>query len=73
MRIELSIIALLILTACATPVTTLQKNNKSVSCGGSKTGSWTGGVIGYHVQKGYDQDCVKRYLEEGYTVTNEEK
>lgn len=64
----ITILALLTLTACATPVTTLKKGDQTVTCGGSYNGAVLGGAIGYHIEKGMDQECVNKYLQEGYSV-----
>lgn len=68
---RLSLIALLVLvTACTTPMTTL-KNSKTgqvATCGGSATGSWTGGAIGYNIQKDNDADCVATYKKQGFKI-----
>jgi len=51
-------------------MTTL-KNSKTgqiATCGGSATGSWVGGAIGYHVQKDNDDDCVTTYSKQGFKV-----
>ncbi len=66
---------LLIVTACTTPMTTLKhpKTEQVVTCGGSATGSMVGGVIGYHVQKGNDGDCVKNYAKQGFVIIDEQK
>lgn len=66
----LAIAALPLLTACTTPGTTLKhpKTGQIVTCGGSATGSFVGGAIGYHVQKSNDADCVKTYKSQGFKV-----
>ena len=61
------LVFVLLLGACTTPMTTL-KNSKTgqiATCGGSATGSWVGGAIGYHVQKDNDDDCVTTYSKHG--------
>lgn len=73
MKKALSIIAILALTAsCTTPLTTLKnpKTGQLVTCGGSATGSMVGGVVGYHIQKSNDSDCVSNYQTEGFVVTS---
>jgi len=58
---------LLLLTACQTPQTVLVSPHGQVeACGGSSVGSLTGGVIGYHIQKGMDEDCVNEKLAKGW-------
>jgi phage tail tape-measure protein len=64
------LIAITSLAACTTPATTL-KNSKTgqvVTCGGSATGSFVGGAIGYHVQKDNDQNCVNTYKKQGFKI-----
>lgn len=58
------------LAACTTPMTTLKhpKTKQVVTCGGSATGSWVGGAIGYEMQKSNDGDCVKTYEKQGFKV-----
>jgi len=62
------ILASFFLAACATPVTTMQKGNSVVTCGGGTAGSLTGGLVGYTIQEGHDQDCVKAYATQGYKI-----
>jgi uncharacterized protein YcfJ len=61
---------LLVVAACTTPMTTLKhpKTEQVVTCGGSATGSMVGGVIGYHIQKGNDTDCVTNFEKQGFKV-----
>lgn len=64
---NISIITLLLLSACATPVTTLvNKQGNIVNCGGGTAGSLTGGLVGYTIQESHDQDCVASYRAQGY-------
>ena len=69
------ILSLLAVAACTTPMTTLKnpKTEQVVTCGGSATGSMVGGVIGYHIQKGNDGDCVKGYVKQGFEIVDEQK
>lgn len=64
------IAALVLLAACTTPMTTLKnpKTGQVATCGGSATGSWVGGAIGYHVQKDNDENCVSTYKKQGFKV-----
>lgn len=62
------IIALLLLSSCATPITTMKKGNSVVNCGGGTAGSLTGGLVGYSIQEGNDHDCVTSYAHQGYQV-----
>lgn len=66
--------ALIALAACATPVTTLQhpKTKQVVTCGGGTAGSWTGGAIGYDIQKDNDAKCVENYESLGFAVITSE-
>lgn len=60
---------LLLLTGCATPVTTLSnKRGDVVTCGGGRTGALVGGFIGYTIQEGNDKDCVDAYKSNGYKI-----
>jgi hypothetical protein len=63
--------ALLVVTACTTPMTTLKhpKTGQVATCGGSANGSFVGGAIGYHMQKSNDTDCVRSYETQGFKVT----
>lgn len=62
------VFAVLILSACSTPITTMQKGNSVVNCGGGTAGSITGGLIGYNIQEGNDHDCVVGYAHQGYKI-----
>ncbi len=70
-RIATATLLLLGLAACTTPTTTLQnpKTGQVTTCGGSSGASWAGGAIGYHIQKGNDEDCVNNYKSQGFAVT----
>lgn len=59
---------LLALAACTTPKTVLKNEHTGqvAICGGSAVGSLTGGVIGYHIQKSNDSDCVADYTAQGF-------
>lgn len=59
---------LLLLAACTTPETVLKnpKTGQIARCGGDLTSSLAGGIIGYHMQKSNDEDCVKTYKENGF-------
>lgn len=60
---------LLLLTGCATPVTTLSnKQGDIVTCGGGTAGSVAGGLIGYTIQEGNDKECVDAYKAKGYRI-----
>lgn len=62
------LISLCLLTACATPVTTMRKGDSVVTCGGGTVGSVLGGKIGYDIQRGNDKDCVNGFATQGYVV-----
>ena len=63
--LSLSLIGLL--TACATPQTTLRNRaGQEVVCGGSRGMSAAFGMLGYEHQKQQDQDCVAQYRAKGY-------
>lgn len=63
-----SLILLLVLSGCATPVTMLKnKQGEVVSCGGGVAGSIAGGLYGYTLQESHDKDCVNLYRAEGYS------
>ena len=67
-----SLALVLSLAACATPVTTL-KNSKTgqvVTCGGERSGSAAGGMIGYNIQKKDADKCVNRYKRHGFHVVD---
>ena len=56
------------LAACAVPSTML-KNSKTgqvVTCGGGRSGSMAGGMIGYDIQKRDADKCVSRYKRQGF-------
>ena len=67
---KIVLIAALMLTGCATPMTMLKnpKTGQVVKCGGSTTGSMVGGVIGYQIQKKNDLDCAYDYQKMGFEV-----
>lgn len=60
------------LSACATPLTVLknERTGQFVQCGGSMIGSAAGGIIGYHIQKGADEECVNEYGSNGFSVVS---
>lgn len=61
------LVLLLLLSACSTPVTMLKnKQGEVVSCGGGTAGSIFGGLVGYTIQEGHDEDCVNLYRAQGY-------
>lgn len=71
----LSVLILAVLSACTTPKSVLRndKTGQVVTCGGSATGSLVGGVIGYHIQKSNDADCVADYMGEGFKRVHAEE
>lgn len=58
----------LILSGCATPQTILHndKTNKTEVCGGSRTGAFLGGMIGYQIEKDMDEKCAAAAKAKGY-------
>lgn len=60
------------ITGCTTPRTTLVNpdTGQVAVCGGSATGSMVGGVLGYHIQKSNDSDCVAEYMDMGFKRRN---
>lgn len=62
------IVSLLLLSACSTPMTTMQRGDSVVQCGGGTMGSIVGGKIGYNIQQSHDRDCVNDYASKGYKV-----
>lgn len=64
----------LALIACSTPKTMLKnpKTGQIESCGGSATGSFVGGAIGYHVQKSNDEKCKSDLMQQGFKVIETE-
>jgi hypothetical protein len=66
-----ALLMFLLLTACATPETILRdKLGNVVVCGGGTAGSIAGGLIGYRIQEGHDQECVQSYKAQGYSRIN---
>lgn len=69
MKTTIALTALLALTACTTPQTILRnEQGQTQICGGNVSSSLAGGVIGYHIQKANDEDCVKAYESQGFEV-----
>ncbi len=71
MKYAITIIAavsMLGLAACATPVTTLKnpKTGQVARCGGERSGSAAGGLIGYEMQKNDAAKCVNDYKLQGF-------
>lgn len=63
------IVLLALLSACTTSQTVLRGPNGTLAiCGGSSVGSLSGGVIGYHIQKGMDEDCTNELMSKGYKI-----
>lgn len=62
------LLPLLLLTACATPITLLEnpKTHQLVQCGGGTAGSIIGGGFGYEIQKDNDRKCVNAYEKQGF-------
>jgi len=68
MRLNKMILIVLLLSGCATPVTVLKnpKTGQIERCGGEYSGSLVGGAIGYNIQKGSDDSCVKDFKAQGF-------
>lgn len=66
----LALLSVLTLVACTTPTYTMRnpETKQVVIVGGSATGSMTGGMIGYHIQRTNDLDKVEKLQEEGFVV-----
>lgn len=63
------LLLLILLSACATPTTIMRSSSgNEVTCGGGTAGSIAGGLVGYTIQEGHDQDCVKHYAQKGYKI-----
>jgi hypothetical protein len=64
-----------IIIGCTTPKTVLKNESTGqvAICGGSAVGSMSGGVIGYHIEKSNDSDCVSDYTAEGFQIINSTK
>jgi uncharacterized lipoprotein YajG len=64
----ITVTGLLLITACATPETTLHNPNTGqvARCGGNVSASLAGGVLGYHIQKRADDKCVDGYQKNGF-------
>lgn len=62
----------LTLAACATPVTTLKhpSTGQVARCGGERSGSAAGGLIGYELQKKDAEKCVNSYKKQGFKVVD---
>lgn len=62
------ILCLLLLSACATPVTVMQRQDDVVTCGGGHQWSTALGWAGYHIEQHYDRECVEDYNSQGYKI-----
>ncbi len=60
------------ITGCATPAVILKNDSTGqvARCGGDASGSMAGGVIGYNIQKGNDEKCVRDYEAQGFKRTS---
>jgi hypothetical protein len=63
---------MLTVTGCTTPVTMLKNDatGQIARCGGDTSSSIAGGLIGYSIQKGSDEDCVRDYQSQGFKRIN---
>lgn len=68
MKTFIPLLAILSLTACATPEVSLEnpETNQVQKCGGGSTGAIAGGLIGYEIEKSNDRKCVKFYQSKGF-------
>ena len=70
-------VAMLLLTlcACATPVTMMKNpiNGSVVRCGGDRSGSIAGGLIGYSLQSNDANKCVQDFSAQGYQIISQSK
>lgn len=68
-------LAALALSGCTTPsyVMKNEKTGQVQRCGGSAVGSMTGGMIGYHIQRSNDDQCVQELKREGFVVKSIEQ
>ena len=59
-----------LLMGCATQRTFLKNdvNGQLAECGGDRSGSMMFGAIGYAIQQSDAEDCVNRYLQQGFKV-----
>jgi hypothetical protein len=64
----LPLAVILSLAGCTTPVTMLKNDatGQIVRCGGDTSSSIAGGVIGYNIQRGSDDNCVRDYQAQGF-------
>jgi hypothetical protein len=62
-----------VLVGCATPSVMLKNpsTGQIAKCGGDATGSMTGGLIGYNIQKDNDEKCVRDYESQGFKKINQ--
>ena len=68
--ILITIVIGLLIGGCATQRTFLKNNltGQVAECGGDRSGSFMFGAIGYSMQASDAEDCVNRYLEQGFDV-----
>ena len=61
------LIAIMLTSGCATPVTTLKNPQGNVAtCGGDMSSSASLGLLGYYLQEQIDKECVENYKKHGY-------
>jgi len=75
MRTVSLLLSTLLLLGCTTPKTMLknEQTGQVAACGGNIEGSLAGGVIGYHIQKSNDENCIADYQQQGFTTVSEQK
>lgn len=62
--------AVLFLSGCATPVIHMvrKSDGQKTHCGGDVGASIAGGLAGYYLQQGKDNECVKLRQSEGFEI-----
>lgn len=61
-----------LLASCATPQTVLKSDNGQVAvCGGNRSSAIAGGIIGYHIQKSEDANCVETHKAAGFKIVEQ--
>ncbi len=68
MKIIVPLLFASLVSGCATPSVMLRNptTGQIAKCGGDATGSMTGGLIGYNIQKDNDEKCVRDYESQGF-------
>ncbi len=68
LTLGISLTSINTLIACSTPSVMLKNpsTGQIVKCGGDASGSFSGGLIGYNIQKNNDEKCVADYESQGF-------